>query len=119
MTKGQLDALEKANKIRNEAIKEGGRKIRDKTPEEIIEWLRHDKNYKIMVKLVAGGYRNMTYDSDYKALLSELEAQLAKAKDVCPSEATIPANCGLCTYLKDDRGFDLTIHNWVCLRPTC
>ncbi len=32
-------------------------------------------------------------------------------------ERELPSECGLCTYLKNDRGLDLTLHNWVCLSP--
>ena len=38
---------------------------------EVIERLRRHKDYKIMARLVRGGYRNMTYDSDYELLLKE------------------------------------------------
>lgn len=38
---------------------------------EVVEQLRRHKNYKIMVKLVRGEYRNMTYDSDWQLLLKE------------------------------------------------
>ena len=37
-----------------------------------VELLREHENYKIMAKLVRGGYRNMTYDSDYELLLKDL-----------------------------------------------
>ncbi len=40
---------------------------------EVIRQLIVHKNYKIMVKLVRGGYRNMTYDPDYELLLKDLK----------------------------------------------
>jgi len=39
---------------------------------EIVEQIKNSKDYKVMVKLVRGGYRNMSYDSDWQAFLKEL-----------------------------------------------
>ena len=48
----------------NAGIKTGGR--------ESVERIRKDNNYKVMVKLVAGGYREMGYDSDWDFLKDDL-----------------------------------------------
>ena len=51
---------------------EGKRAGREEERREVVEKIRSSKDYKLMVRLVASGYRNMSYDSDYELLLKEL-----------------------------------------------
>ena len=47
--------------------------------EKVVEWLRNNKDYKVMVKLVRGGYRNMSYNADWELLLADLEQAFLKS----------------------------------------
>lgn len=48
---------------------------------DVVEAVRNHGDYKVMVRLVRGGYRNMSYDSDYKQLIKDILGRLAKGGD--------------------------------------
>lgn len=45
---------------------------------DVVETIRNCGDYKIMFKLVLGGYRNGCYNSDYEQLIEDLKARLAR-----------------------------------------
>ena len=48
------------------------------TAKKLIDWLRDNPNYKVTVRLVRGGYRNMSHESDWDLLREELGIEKRK-----------------------------------------